>query len=168
MKKEQCTKNQMEPVSNGIIDSKKYWNLCSCCGKGIDELKPFGGPGDPLVGDFTGRYLVKNYRCWVPIDDELESILEDGTENYLKYGFKSEEEYATAKYGEEKVKEVLEYSEASCYIENTWECRDCICLDLNEFYERSDEKKIEEQIEKRKLLDRLGYQTAFGFPAAAI
>ena len=37
---------------------------CSCCGRPISELKPFGGPGDPLVGDFTGAYLVKKYRSF--------------------------------------------------------------------------------------------------------
>ena len=37
-------------------------NRCDCCGRHVRELKPFGGPGDPLVGDFTGKYLVKHYR----------------------------------------------------------------------------------------------------------
>ena len=35
---------------------------CQRCGKHVDELKPFGGPGDPLVGDFTGAKLVKTFR----------------------------------------------------------------------------------------------------------
>ena len=35
---------------------------CECCRKHISELRPFGGPGDPLVGDFTGEYLVKGWR----------------------------------------------------------------------------------------------------------
>ena len=28
---------------------------CYICDKDENELKPFGGPGDPLVGDFTGQ-----------------------------------------------------------------------------------------------------------------
>lgn len=35
---------------------------CVCCGKGPKELKPFGGPGDPLVGNFKGALLVKTFR----------------------------------------------------------------------------------------------------------
>ena len=37
---------------------------CECCGRHISELKPFGGPGEPLVGDFAGEYLVKMYRSF--------------------------------------------------------------------------------------------------------
>jgi hypothetical protein len=37
-------------------------NRCECCGKHISEVKPFGGPGDPLRGDFSGALLVKNFR----------------------------------------------------------------------------------------------------------
>ena len=35
---------------------------CECCRKHIDELKPFGGKGDPLAGDFRGALLVKTFR----------------------------------------------------------------------------------------------------------
>jgi hypothetical protein len=42
---------------------------CECCGKHISELKPFGGPGDPLVGDFTGVYLIKKWRTDGPYDE---------------------------------------------------------------------------------------------------
>jgi len=37
---------------------------CYCCGRHVSELKPFGGPGDPLVGDFTGAYLIKKFRSF--------------------------------------------------------------------------------------------------------
>jgi len=36
---------------------------CECCRRHVSELKPFGGPGDPLVGDFSGALLVKHFRC---------------------------------------------------------------------------------------------------------
>ena len=35
---------------------------CEGCGRHVSELKPFGGPGDPLVGDFTGELLLKHFR----------------------------------------------------------------------------------------------------------
>jgi hypothetical protein len=39
---------------------------CECCGRHIKDLKPFGGKGDPLVGDFKGALLVKTFREDVP------------------------------------------------------------------------------------------------------
>jgi len=39
---------------------------CECCGRHIKDLKPFGGKGDPLVGDFKGALLVKTFRESVP------------------------------------------------------------------------------------------------------
>jgi hypothetical protein len=37
---------------------------CEVCQRHVDDLNPFGGPGDPLVGNFTGAQLVKHYRDW--------------------------------------------------------------------------------------------------------
>jgi hypothetical protein len=37
-------------------------HCCERCGKHISKLKPFGGAGDPLVGDFKGALLLKTYR----------------------------------------------------------------------------------------------------------
>lgn len=39
---------------------------CECCRRHIKDLKPFGGRGDPLVGDFTGALLVKTFREGAP------------------------------------------------------------------------------------------------------
>ena len=47
---------------------------CDCCGRSIRELKPFGGPGDPLVGDFTGAFLVKGYRPLGSYSEEAEKV----------------------------------------------------------------------------------------------
>jgi hypothetical protein len=38
---------------------------CEGCGRHVSEIKPFGRPGDPLVGDFSGALLVKHFRCLV-------------------------------------------------------------------------------------------------------
>ena len=35
---------------------------CQICHRHVDELEAFGGPGDPLVGDFKGAKLVKHWR----------------------------------------------------------------------------------------------------------
>jgi len=63
---------------------------CECCGRHVSELKPFGGPGDPLVGDFSGALLAKHFRricseeqvdaswecrdCFVLSDEEFRKI----------------------------------------------------------------------------------------------
>ncbi len=39
---------------------------CDICQRHVSELEAFGGPGDPLVGDFSGAKLVKNYRWDYP------------------------------------------------------------------------------------------------------
>ncbi len=35
---------------------------CDFCQRHVSELEAFGGPGDPLVGDFSGAKLVKSFR----------------------------------------------------------------------------------------------------------
>lgn len=49
-----------------LINPPPSGRRCECCGKHISELKPFGGPGDPLVGDFRGALLVKTFRQEFP------------------------------------------------------------------------------------------------------
>ena len=39
---------------------------CMICGRHVRERKAFGGPGDPLVGDFSGAKLVKQFREELP------------------------------------------------------------------------------------------------------
>ena len=48
---------------------------CEVCGRHISELTPFGGPGDPLVGDFSGEKLVKTFRIDFPYPDEIEEVM---------------------------------------------------------------------------------------------
>jgi hypothetical protein len=80
---------------------------CEVCGRHISELKPFGGTGDPLVGDFTGAFLVKKFRTLAPrfADEQLH--------DYKK------------KYGDEPADI---YKQAMNTVGASWECRDCIVL----------------------------------------
>ncbi len=39
---------------------------CMICGRHVRDLEAFGGPGDPLVGDFSGAKLIKQYREQLP------------------------------------------------------------------------------------------------------
>ena len=57
-------KNNYETV---WINPPPIDNCCECCGRHISELKPFGGPGDPLVGDFSAALLIKHFRDFFDI-----------------------------------------------------------------------------------------------------
>jgi len=107
---------------------------CHVCGKHISQLKPFGGPGDPLVGDFEGQLLVKTYRSVSPVDEEAEKALA---------GFEEEPGYEgdlhawlISKYGKEKGEQFYEYERSGRIIDKSWECRDCILLDNNEYFKK--------------------------------
>ncbi len=119
---------------------------CDCCKKHILELKPFGGPGDPLDGDFTEALLVKTYRPIGPYVEEAEKALREAERYYKSDGFDNEFDWLIDKYGEEKAEalhsaELYHHEVLSC-----WDCRDCVVLDLDEYYE-----KLE------RTLEQLGY-----------
>jgi len=70
---------------------------CECCGKHINDIKPFGKAGDPLVGDFEGAKLLKTFRSMLP-----ESCLEN--------------------------------SLVGDTVTSSWECRDCIVLNSENYF----------------------------------
>jgi len=49
-----------------VINGPPRERCCSICNRSISDLKAFGGPGDPCVGDFTGAKLVKRFREDLP------------------------------------------------------------------------------------------------------
>ena len=120
------------------IDRPPWHIRCFCCLRHIDELDAFGGPGDPLVGDFTGAKLVRIYRSWCPHNEEFERILDEAKEKYLADGFANGDAWIVAKYGKEMALEIETYTEEVGYIRKNFECRDCIVLDDNEFYEKTE------------------------------
>lgn len=112
---------------------------CQCCGKHISELKPFGGKGDPLVGDFTGSLLVKNFRALEGRYEKYEKILakvQKRVEEESKRDYEDFEKFLIEEVGEEKAQEVLFYDQVVNTVEASWECRDCIVLDGSEFYDK--------------------------------
>ena len=94
--KEENKKNKQVRKPYIRINPPPSDNRCNGCGRHIRELKPFGGPGDPLVGDFSGAFLMKHFRdlcgvgqadaCW---DCRDCFVLDD--EEYCKIRFKEEE-----------------------------------------------------------------------------
>jgi hypothetical protein len=109
---------------------------CNCCRRHISELKPFGGPGDPLVGDFTGAYLVKKWRADGPYNEEAEMAMREADSCYEKDGFDDSLDWMIDRYGKEEG-EALYYTYMLFHsVGSSWECRDCAVLDEDEFHEK--------------------------------
>jgi hypothetical protein len=109
---------------------------CECCGRHISVLKPYGGPGDPLVGDFSGAYLVKKFRPDAPYNEEAEAACKMAEECYESDGFDGPLDWMIEKHGEEKGENLYYWSMAYHSAGKSWECRDCAVLDTNEYFEK--------------------------------
>jgi hypothetical protein len=100
-----------------VINPPPQDHRCEVCGRHISELKPFGGRGDPLVGDFTGAFLVKRFRT-VAL-----RLTDEQMDDYRK---KHGDKYAEA------------YDQAMNTAEASWECRDCIVLSAEDYFKKTD------------------------------
>ena len=109
---------------------------CECCGRHISELKPFGKSGDPLVGDFDGDYLVRRWRPDGPYDEEAEAAMEEAETCYRDEGFDDPLDWMIVKHGKEAGERL--YFKAQLYgsTRKSWECRDCVVLDEEEYFEK--------------------------------
>jgi hypothetical protein len=116
------------------------------CGRHISELKPFCGPGDPLVGDFSGELLVKRWRRDCPYDEEAEKAWEEAGKEVRKETRKEmldDEDLLPrfiSKYGKKKGQKYYWWSHVYGSIGASWECRDCIVLDEYKYFEKRREK----------------------------
>jgi len=107
---------------------------CWVCGRSVSELTPFGGPGDPLEDDFTGELLVKTSRPAYPYVAEAGEAWE-----------RAEKEtncevdplpWFIETYGEGKGKRLYYEGQLQGWMGSSWECRDCIILDDDEYFEK--------------------------------
>lgn len=111
---------------------------CDCCGRHINELKPFGKAGDPLVGDFDGALLVKMYRTALP---EPNSEIRDIYERFFG-GCKTKADYERAEsrmareYGKKDANSIVCWISGSSQVGASWECRECVVLDIDEHFEK--------------------------------
>ena len=107
---------------------------CHCCGRHLSELKPFGKAGDPLVGDFDGALLLKNFRPDAPHNEVVERIYEEFFGNcHTDQDYQKAKEKLVQKFGEKKAEYIVNWTMISGSVGSSWECRDCICLDDYEF-----------------------------------
>ena len=109
---------------------------CQCCRRHISELKPFGGPDDPLVGDFSGAMLIKIWRAFGPFCEKEESAYKEAQMRFEKEGFLDPMAYLVDKYGPEEAEKISLTVEAYGCVGSSWECRDCVLLDQNEYIEK--------------------------------
>jgi len=109
---------------------------CHCCGRPVSELKPFGGPGDPLNGDFTGAFFVRNTRSAGPYDEEAEKAVKEAEQHYKAAGFEDLMDWMIEKYGKEKAEELYWPCAAYHQVGSSWECRDCRVLDDIEYFKK--------------------------------
>jgi hypothetical protein len=128
----------LEPPSGINISHPSRDRRCYCCGRHISELKPFGGPDDPLAGDFTGALLIKMYRFHGPYDEEADRAKKEAESRYKEEGFEDEFGYLIHKYGPEKGRELCNRIQFYSGLRSTYECRDCVVLDEDEWFEKQD------------------------------
>ena len=106
---------------------------CEVCGKHISELQPFGGPDDPLGGVFSGELLVQRFRPMGPYDKAAEKAWQEaekavpGPEDILAW--------LISKYGEKEANDISLSCQAYETTGASWECRDCIGLSMDEYFE---------------------------------
>lgn len=126
---------------------------CEVCGRHINELKPFGGRSNPLVGDFTGALLIKKFRPAGPYNEEAvkawegyekecqvvvksEQPIADGI-NHIEYEEREEPlHWFIAKFGKNKGEELYWMGLAYGQVGASWECRDCFVLELDKYFEK--------------------------------
>jgi hypothetical protein len=135
-----CGSEDLEPRKGMSINPPPSDGKCMCCGRHLEELSPFGGPDDPLVGDFAGALLIKKYRRCGPYDEEAEIAYAEAAEKYVEDGLESPMDWLVRKYGKEKGERLNFAVEFHEQISSSWECRDCVVLDNDEYFEKLGER----------------------------
>jgi len=145
-----CGPEDLEPRKGIQLNAPPEDARCMCCGRHLDELTPFGGPGDPLVGDFNGALLIKKYRRTGPYDEEAQEAVKEAQENCTSEDYEDVLKWLVEKHGKEKG-ERFEFSvEAYEQIGSSWECRNCAVLNTDEYFAKLEERyRSEEQTETR-------------------
>ena len=113
-----------------LINPPPQDGCCESCGINAKDLKPFGKAGDPLVGDFDGALLVKTFRTMARRDKKLDKEVEK-VKDWGKF-FKSNPKLADR---------LSFYDQLVSTVSASWECRDCIILDDEEYFKPMEEKR---------------------------
>jgi hypothetical protein len=118
---------------------------CDCCGRHISEVKPFGKAGDPLVGDFKGALLITKCRSIVPFDEQMDKIANKFLKNCkTKDECIRAEERLVEELGEKEAKRITIYYSGYGMGEKFREYKDCAILDDKKFYDRMNQRFMQE------------------------
>jgi hypothetical protein len=101
---------------------------CSVCQRPVSELKPYGGPGDPLNANLTGQKLVQTRRYMAPTYATDQWPLT----GLIKRDGMIDEAAFIAKYGEKAMETFWVLTQLQTTTSRSTECRDCILLDDDE------------------------------------
>ena len=143
----------LRPTCGFSINPPPEHDCCDVCGRHIDGLKLFGGPGDPLEGDFSGRLLLKIYRPMSPYDEEAQRAWDEySKENpllvkfdqpikdrvrYVEYEEREDPaDWFIKKFGKEKGESLYVRGMMLDSSRPSWECRDCVVLNDDEYFEK--------------------------------
>ncbi|MFX0197220.1 MAG: hypothetical protein ACFFCW_13935 [Candidatus Hodarchaeota archaeon] len=129
--------SDLEPRPGFNINPPPSNGRCNCCGRSLDELKPFGKAGDPLVGDFSDALLVKMFRTMYPPDEEVDKIYDQFFgECCTKDDHERAKKMLIKEYGQKEAERIMTWAEVSSCVGASWECRDCAVLDIYEYHEK--------------------------------
>jgi hypothetical protein len=128
----------LNPQARIVINGPPSDGRCEVCGRHISELSPFGGPGDPLAGDFSGELLVKIFRPDGPYDAEAEEAWEKAQK--LTNDGDDPLPWFIATYGEDKGKRLYWAGQLHGSIGKSWECRNCAIMDDDEYFEKLNQR----------------------------
>ena len=150
----QTSEEQIEEMLESLEEARKHFegeeeeeeeNRCNVCGRPISELKPFSGFDNPFDsffnGYFNGAFLVKNYRPTGPHNEEAERELKEYDETeYVKSKkgekFMTFDDWLLTKYEKQEAEYMSFCTQAHSLIGSSWECRDCILLDEDGYFDK--------------------------------
>jgi hypothetical protein len=126
-----------------IINGPPADEKCRCCGRHISELEPFKKPEEGEDEDFFlfedgEEFLFKNFRPGYPYDPEAEMAVREAEKHLADAGYKDKNplQWMKEKYGKEKGKNLYLSYMAYTQIISSWECKDCLGLGLDEYWEK--------------------------------
>jgi len=124
---------------------------CYCCKRALNDLKFFGKSGDPIEGDFEGAVLVKRSRPFDPPDEEASKIYgQFFAQCKTESDHKRARKRLVQKYGQEKAEDIEIKHLMSETFFNSWECRECIVLDDDDYFAVLHGRSLEELTERDK------------------
>jgi hypothetical protein len=131
-KKNGTGEDNLNPTPVMIFNPPPADRKCECCRRHIRELQPF----DETHGEHcNGKYLIRTFRRDAPYNEEAERAVDEAEEHCTEIDG-GPYEWMIAKYGKKKGEILYVLGQASSTSGASWECRDCIILDEDKYFEK--------------------------------